>query len=433
MKWNQGGNGVKRGIILLLLIIDIFIMGGCGNYHNVTDSELAAKEERPIIITVLAGQSTSDAGIEDLIDEVLAEKFPNVELEWECVDWGEKFDSQMHARFAAGNVPDIMVGKAQDIYAYASSGNLAVIPVSCSSKIEEQALLAVTVDGVVYGIPYNVLYQGVIYDKNIFEQYDLKPPTTREELDKIVTILLENNMIPFATHFQESWKVGNMTMQFFMNDIFRDEPDWGEQLRKGIVNFSNNDNVEHCLKQNQYILNNSWSDALMIDQYESDRRFIQGEAAMYLTGSWSLQSINQYNTNQKYGIFPYPNQSGNSYLIRETNMTFMKSTTTEYGEIIDQIFQELITNEKLIQDILEFTQAYSTIKGVEQKYQSCIDEDINFYKDKNQVVEVTIGNNQLIWTFQNELAVKQQEWLQGNLELTDVLFFADKHRMESSN
>ena len=225
----------------------------------------------------------------------------------------------------------------------------------------------------------------------------------------------------------------NMTMQFFMNDIFREEPDWGQQLRKDMVNFSDNDKVEQCLKQNEYILSHSWADTLMIDQYESDRRFIEGEAAMYLTGSWSLPLMNQFNPTQQYGIFPYPNQSGDAYLIRETNMTFVKSKTTVHGDIIDQIFEELLTNEKLIQDIMEFTQAYSTIKGVERKYQSYIDEDINFYKENNQVIEVTIGNNQLIWSFQNDFAAKQLEWLQGKLKLQDVLAYGDQYRIESSN
>ena len=43
-------------------------------------------DDEPVTLTVLAGQSTTDAGIEDMIDEALAEKYPNITLEWECVD-----------------------------------------------------------------------------------------------------------------------------------------------------------------------------------------------------------------------------------------------------------------------------------------------------------------------------------------------------------
>ncbi|MHB8130013.1 MAG: ABC transporter substrate-binding protein [Mobilitalea sp.] len=424
---------MKKWIITILLIMGMFLIVRYIQFQNLSDLGNAAKEEDLIILTVLAGQSTSDAGIEDMIDEALAEKHPNIQLEWECVDWGEKFDSQMQARFAAGDVPDIIVGKAQDVYAYAIGGNLAAISISSTNKINEQALQAVTLEGVVYGLPYNAFYQGVIYNKDIFEKFDLKPPTTLKELKEIVSILKESQMVPFASHFQESWNVGNMTMQFLMNDIFSEEPNWGERYRKGEVEFRGNDKIEVCLEQNQYILANSWTDAMIIDQYESDRRFLEGEAAMYLTGSWSLQSVNQYDEDQEYGMFPYPNQSGDSDLIRETNMTFMKSNTSKYGDIVDQILKELITNETLIQDILDFTQTFSTIKDIEPKYQSSIENDVNWYEEKQQVVEVTAGNNQLIWTFQNDLAMRQQEWLQGKISLEDVLLYADIHRLESSN
>ena len=72
-------------------------------------------ETEDICLSVLAGQSTPDAGIEDMIDEKVAEILPNVRLEWECVDWGDNFDAELNARFAAGDIPDIIIGKAQDV------------------------------------------------------------------------------------------------------------------------------------------------------------------------------------------------------------------------------------------------------------------------------------------------------------------------------
>lgn len=396
--------------VIMLLIVSVAIITESIKYQSISNSEASAKKEDPIVLTILAGQSTSDAGIEDMIDGVLAEKFPLVQLEWECVDWGEEFDSQMQARFASGDVPDIMVGKAQDVYSYAGRGNLAPVSTACIDKIDLQALPSVTVDNIVYGLPYNAFYQGVIYRRDIFDKYDLTPPKTLEELDQIIAVLNANRVTPFAAHFQESWQVGNMTMQFFMNDIFREDPDWGESFRQGTVGFVGNTAVEKCLLQNKYICSESWTDALIIDQYESDRRFLAGEAAMYLTGTWSMQSINQDNSGNKYGIFPYPNQTGDAELIRETNITFMKSSTSRYGDLIDQIFLELVTNETLINEVLDFTQTYSVIKDIEPKYPNCIQDDIDQYGKNNQVVEVTSGNNQLIWTFQNDLAAQQQAW-----------------------
>ena len=337
---------MKRWLTVLLCVLLAFGETGCAKQQE------NETEEQDVIISVLAGQSTSDAGVEDMIDEWMQKNFPTVSLEWECVDWGDKFNAQMRGRFAAGEIPDIIIGKAQDVQIYAKSGNLAAIPEEYLGKVTKDALMAVTVDGEVYGIPYNAWYQGVIYNKDIFRQYGIEVPTTVEELECTVQLLEENNIVPFASHFQESWEVANMTMQFFMNDIFKDIPDWGDRFRDGEENFKDHPLVKQCLENNRFVLQHTWDDALQINQYESDSRFMKGEAAMYLTGSWSMQFSNQYSKAIDFGIFPYPNQKGDAKLIKETNMTFMKSAKTEQGDLIDQIFDRLFDDQKLAEQQL---------------------------------------------------------------------------------
>ena len=40
------------------------------------------RQEEKVLLTVLAGESTSDPGMADLIHERIEKAFPNVELEW---------------------------------------------------------------------------------------------------------------------------------------------------------------------------------------------------------------------------------------------------------------------------------------------------------------------------------------------------------------
>lgn len=403
-------------------------LAGCGK-----KTEVVEKEADTVLLTVLAGQSTSDAGMEDMIDEWMEERFPHVRLKWECVDWGESFDAQVRSRFAAGDVPDIIVGKAQDVKAYVGTGNLAPIPDRCLAMVKQEALDMTTVDGTVYGLPFNAWYQGVLYNKKMFGTYGLEVPGTREELKQIQDILLSHGITPFAGHFQESWSLGNTTMQFMMNEVFCYEPDWGEQFRSGNKNFSGSPAMRRCMEGNRYLLENSWEDAMSIDQYESDNRFTGGQAAMYLTGSWSLQFANQYNSGDEFGIFPFPNERGDAKLLRETNMTFMKSASTEYDELITELFMGLLSDNQLQGEILDYTQTQSTVKGFNPEYRSCIQDDIDDYEQRGQVLDVTVGNNQLVWSYQNALAARQQLWLQGKESLEAVLDFADANRAESMN
>lgn len=415
-----------RKINALILVLVLFISGGCSGK---TQNE---KEKEKTVLTVLAGQSTSDAGIEDMIDEWMEKEYPDVELEWECVDWGNRFDSQMRGRLAAGDIPDIIIGKAQDVKSYAKTGQLGVISEKSSNNIKESALEAVTLDGKVYGIPCNFWYQGVIYNKNIFSRQGLKPPSTTEELDIIIEKLEAAGIVPFAAHFQESWNVANMTMQYMMNDIFKENPQWGDGFRKGEESFFGNERVVLCMKNNEKILNASWPDALQLDQFESDSRFTQGEAAMYLTGSWSMQFANQYGEEIQFGIFPFPNIKGDADLIRETNLTFMKSACTEHAELIDRLLYRIQNDEKLMQEILDFTQSDSAVKGIEPATDSRIQEDIDRYVKAGRFIDVAQGNSQLVWNFQNDAAREQLSWLKKEKSLEEVLTYMDGNRRNSA-
>lgn len=389
-------------------------------------------QKEQIKLNVLAGQSTSDAGIEDMIDEWMADKFPDVKLEWECVDWGDGFNSKIQGRFAAGDIPDIIIGKAQDVQTYAETGNLGEIKENCSEKIEPWALDTVTVQDKVYGIPYNAWYQGVIYNKRIFKSLDLQVPETEEDMEQVISRLKEAGIVPFAAHFQESWKVANMTMQYMMNDIFENVPDWGNQFREGLQNFTGNESIRRCFENNRIIADNSWEDALQIDQFESDSRFTKGEAAMYLTGSWSMQFASQYGEEQEFGIFPYPSHSRKASLIRETNLTFMKSADSEYSDLIDDIFYGLLTEQDLAQEILAFTQSSSVIRGITPAYENKLQDDIDWYMKNGRVTDVSVGNSQLTWEFQDKVAVQQLLWLRGETTLESVLEYADRSRAYSS-
>ena len=416
----------RKRLLITIGIMLMTVLTSCGTREG------DEPEREQIKLSVLAGQSTSDAGIEDMIDEWMEEEYPDVTLEWECVDWGDSFNSKIQGRIAAGDIPDIIIGKAQDVQTYARTGNLGEISEQCSRKIESWALDTVTSGGKVYGVPYNAWYQGVIYNKGIFEELDLEPPETEEELDQVTERLKEAGIVPFAAHFQESWKAANMTMQYMTNDIFRNTPDWGDQFRSGSQNFSGNEVIRRCFENNWKILENSWEDALQIDQFESDSRFTQGEAAMYLTGSWSMQFASQYGEDQEFGIFPYPSQNGEAYLIRETNMTFMKSADSEYGDLIDEIFSDLLTEQDLAQEILAFTQSSSAIKGITPVYENKLQSDIDWYIENGKVTDASVGNAQLTWEFQDKVAVQQLLWLRGETSLDSVLRYADDNRTFSS-
>ena len=389
-------------------------------------------DDRKTRLSIVAGLSTTDAGVEEMVNSIVSECFPDVELEWETADWGTGFAPLLQSHLSAGEVPDIIIGKAQDVAVYAATGCLAPIPTAVVEQIKPEVLASVSIDGLVYGAVLNVMYQGVLYNKNIFYRYGLEVPRTIAELEEIVRILEQVGITPFASHFQENWYTANILMQFALNDVFLSQPDWGKRFFQGEVSYTASSEMQQCLQNAAYIYTHSFSDSFVLTQRESDHRFIAEKAAMYLTGSWTMQEISSVAPYMEIGLFPYPNREGNARLIFEPNLTLMKSSLSQHGDIIDDLFTVLFGNQSFAETIYAFTQTASVLKAVPAKYPAIISSDIHRYMEDGMILSAARGNSQLVWAVQDEVARHTVLWLQGKEDFAQLLLSCDDARQYSN-
>lgn len=391
-----------------------------------------ADDGEEVTLTVLAGQSTTDAGIEDMIDEALAEKYPNITLEWECVDWGNDFQPKMQQYLQSG-LPDIMIGKAQDVATYQALGVLGEIDSTYVDRGLDAAKENVSVDGKTYGLVYNALYQGVYYNRALFEENKWEIPKTQEDLQKIIDDCNAKGITPFASHMVDTWSIGNVTMQFMMNDVFNKTPDWGDKFRKGEVSFADSEEMKTAYNYNKLICDNTFPETFSTEQTDCDAKMVAGEAAMKVSGSWSIQNFLDIDESFDFGIFPFPNQTGDSKLIFEPNITVMTSAETEHQDAINKVLDVLTGDQELAVEIYDYTKTASMLKDVTPTFDNPSQTDIDAYAADGQIVDVTLGNNQLVWGgFQEENAKDVAAWLQGQESFEDALAASDG-RVDASN
>jgi len=416
------------------------LMAGCGDSDTSTgtendDSKVTEQEnngeaqskgsDEKVTLTVLAGQSTTDVGIEDMIDEALAEKYPNITLEWECVGWGADFQPKMQQYLQSG-LPDIMIGKAQDVITYGNQGVLGEISSEYTDRVMDAATENVTMDGKTYGLVYNALYQGVYYNKTMFQENGWEIPETMEDLQNIIDACNEKGIVPFASHMVDTWSIGNMTMQFAMNDVFNKNPKWGDDFRAGEVSFTDSEDMQAAYQYNKLIYDNTFKETFSLEQTDCDAKMVLGEAAMKVSGSWSIQNFLDIDDSFDFGIFPFPNQTGDSKLIFEPNITIMTSAESKHQEAIECVLDVLTSNQDLAVEIYDYTKTASMLKDVAPTFTNPSQEDIDKYADAGQIVDVTLGNNQLVWGgFQEENAKDIGAWLQGEASFEDALKASD--------
>jgi raffinose/stachyose/melibiose transport system substrate-binding protein len=170
----------------------------------------AAPAEEPVTITWWHIQNTDPMMTvwQDMADAFMAEH-PNVTIEITVME-NEAFKAALQTNLQAGDVPDLFqswgggglrqqvdAGLVQDI-TDASSGFIG--------NLNEGAVGLYQVDGVQYGIPFNLGMVGFWYNKDLFAEAGIDaPPATWDEFLTDVQALKDAGITPIAVGAGDKW------------------------------------------------------------------------------------------------------------------------------------------------------------------------------------------------------------------------------------
>ena len=358
----------------------------------------------------------------------VAEAVPGVEVEIEPVVW-DQMHAALQTRIAANTIPDILDFKGQDISKYGGAGNLLDLTGrSWLENIPASARENLKVDGKEYGMPYSALFQGVLYNRDLFEKYGVDIPKTYDELMDAAATFQAAGVTPFAAHFADTWNIGNITMQFAMSEVFNTNPEWGYDLYAGKTTFEDSAGYRRVFEHVKDIHDNTWDDVFAVDFGTATARFGNGEAAMFVTGTWSNRNLREF-PELDFGIFPFPGREAGAKLIFEPNHTWAIGASTADPEAAMAVLEVVATDKDLAKLFSDEAGAYSLVNGVIASDPHPCDSDINAYKADDMIVDVSIGNNQIKWAYQEEYSRYIASWLLGEITLDDALEQATAHQV----
>jgi raffinose/stachyose/melibiose transport system substrate-binding protein len=356
--------------------------------------------------------------------EVVETELPGVRIEVEPYDW-PNLNAIMQTRIAANEVPDIIDFKGQDATRYGAAGILMdLTDKPFMENLPAGARTGIQVKGRDYGIPYTANYQGTFYGKAIFERLGLQLPKTFAAMRANVEKLDAEGITPFATHFKDGWNLGNITMQIAMVEVFNNNPRFGYELAAGEISFAESPLYRTVFDRAKFLYDNTWSDTFSVDLTEGDKRFINGEAAMSIATSGSLNNF-AIDPDFRYGIFPFPGSEPGAKLIFEPNHTFAGAGDTEHPEEVLTVFEILAVDKELGKLAADLTKRHSLIPGVELALKSPALDDIAEYTRRGEIVDVSLGNTQVPWPLQAEYSKYISDWLVGRSTLQEALRAAD--------
>ena len=193
---------MKKILTILLVIVSLFGIAACNDNSEEGPEEVELK--------VFMSFPRFREQFEDYFDQFSAKVLEEdnikltINLEMPSSDTAGQL---LKARLASNDAPDVFTLHAiADIPDYYEAGYLEDLSDQpFVDVVYESVLDSVSIDNKVVAVPMESLAWGYLYNKDIFAEYSLTPPTTLAEMQTVVNTLNANDVDPFLLAFQESW------------------------------------------------------------------------------------------------------------------------------------------------------------------------------------------------------------------------------------
>jgi raffinose/stachyose/melibiose transport system substrate-binding protein len=166
--------------------------------------------------------------------------------------------------------------------------------------------------GPMYGVTTYGEFVMVYYNKDMFEQYDVKVPTSLEEFEAAADKFLAAGVTPIAIGALDKWPV---TQNFYELALYKADRDFvnGYQLFQSDVDFHGTEFTFAAEKLSEHFQKGYYGENANGTAYgDANTAFVQGKFPMNLTGSWMFGSFLTSITDFEWGMFVMPGKTLNT-------------------------------------------------------------------------------------------------------------------------
>lgn len=292
--------------LLILVLVLTFVVAGVGT--------AASQDKKEITLWHIQTTEPLPSVIQDGVDRFMADH-PDVDVKVEVLQ-NDPFKVKIKAALGAGDAPCLFpswgggpmieyieAGQIIDIAEYMNADNYA-------DRFTPAALSQVSYEDGYWGVPVeNITVAVIFYNKDIFEQYELTPPETWDELLTVVDTLIENGVTPFALANKTKW-TSSMYYMYLVDrlggpEVFADAAAREASFEHPV--FIRAGEMVHDLVERGAF--NEGFNGLDYDTGQSRMLLYAGQAAMELIGTWNISTVRGENpefAENSLGFFAFP-------------------------------------------------------------------------------------------------------------------------------
>jgi glucose/mannose transport system substrate-binding protein len=270
------------------------VLGGCGS----SDGQSQNSGGSGVVEIFSWWTAEGEKPALDAMLKVYTDKHPNTEVINAAQTGSENAQDLLERRLTEGNPPDTfqaLVGT--DLMRWVTRGTTGdatsiMEPIDFiaesegwSGKFGDAVLQAMTLNGHLYGVPVDMERNNALfYNKQIFADNGLQPPTTLDELFTVCAALKAKGITPIALGSIESWTLGEIMWHGLL--IAEGGPEYYMSFFQGNEH-PDDPQVKNALTKLGQMLDYTNADASTLQWDEAVNLMYEGKAAMTIMGDWT--------------------------------------------------------------------------------------------------------------------------------------------------
>lgn len=287
----------------------------------------------------------SEDTVQALLD-YLDENVPDVEIEYQFID-NSNYDTIVDTQLSAEEGPDIICESPGSALKHARLGYLEKLD-DLGGKYSDAGTSVYSYDGSVYALPGISWFEGIYYNKTMFEENEIELPATFDEYIEVCKKFQEKDIIPLAAGLKSWEPMLKNSMAFVTAEYLSTEEGktFGEKYRNGEATLDGTWNTylekwSEMIKEGVYT-----TDMTGIDHDQALEQFATGQAAMFCSGPWDLETIQSKNPDLVIDMMPfYGTEASDGWLIGGPGCGFAVNANSKNKEAAMKVVEALSTVE----------------------------------------------------------------------------------------
>lgn len=275
----------------------------------------------------------SDAGFK-AVNDAFAAKFPNVTVNFTSVP-NENYNQARTSRLTAGSI-DVGLAGPKELPSYVPAANMGddarlaeaggfvdLTDQAFMQKFIPSVLEKIAYKGKNYTVPTGLsYYSGLTYNKKIFADNGLTPPTTWDEFVTLCEALKAKGITPISIGGKDTGGIVMLSVVQSLYPTAQAKQDLAKSLYEHSAKLDDGKQLE-VLQKVEQIYTYGQPNFAGSNYSQMTSEFLTGKAAMISDGTWNVGSLREADQ-VDFGYFPLPasnNAADNAFLGGKVELT----------------------------------------------------------------------------------------------------------------